>query len=105
MGRPPSEDPCASCGGVVSKKSKSGFCRSCYLKQRPAWEGRTCAQCEERPSGKYLRCKSCRAQGEKVPCRCGGLKTPSAEQCRECRWREPRFGPDHPAWKGGRIID
>jgi hypothetical protein len=63
-----------------------------------------CRLCGQRPScPRYLICQRCR-HGPPVPCpTCEGTKRPEARACRNCA--NKRRGPDHAAWKGGRILD
>lgn len=65
---------------------------------------RLCRTCGERPSGRYFNCKRCRENDYKKPCPeegCSNLKSRNSKRCAECRGK--LRGPDHPAWRGGRI--
>lgn len=97
---------------------KRGHCNAHYrskmrdgslVKLEPeAWKNRTCATCKERPSGRYLNCKSCRLQKAKVPCPwCGNPKTDAADMCKDCqvKRRKKMVGPLHPSWKGGKSLN
>lgn len=39
------------------------------------------------------------------PCACGERKTRRATRCINCARSEPLTGVNHPAWRGGRVID
>lgn len=65
---------------------------------------RMCVTCAARPSGRYLNCKSCRFKAEKNSCpECGDVKTARAKRCQPCN--NTLRGPDHPAWRGGIVLD